>query len=249
MIHYVLPTIIPALKDIVHQLAVGDYAGLEERGLIAPYWDGGLSTSADEIAEAIEGYGATLIDIPDEAFATAEAEGNNGVAFNLWTAEEGRSGMTLHVRVVQDVEEEYPRVQIDRLEGFPPKIIPALQEVIHQLVIGDYAGLKADGHLDLSGLTAMDVEEALTDYRDRAVTFGIEAGRLPPMSPEDCKLIDMPTNAFFKDAHAYGGPDEWSVDVDLWWSDERLSRHLTLQATARSTPTGVDVQLRDLHVL
>jgi len=56
MIQYVLPTIIPALKDIVHQLVVGDYAGLEERGLIAPSWDGGLSTIAAKIARVIEGY-------------------------------------------------------------------------------------------------------------------------------------------------------------------------------------------------
>ena len=249
MIQYVLPTIIPALKDIVYQLVVGDYAGLEERGFIAPSWGGGLSTSAAEIAGVIEGYGATLIDIPDEAFATTKAEGSAGVAFNLWTAEEGQSGMTLHVRVVQDVDEDYPRVQIDRLEGFPPKIIPALQEVIHQLVIGDYAGLEADGHLSLSVLKAADVQAIVTEYQDGAVASAIEAGELLPTSSEDCKLIDMPTSAFFKDAHAYGGPEERSVDVDLWWSDERLSRDLTLQATVRSTSAGVDVQLRDLHVL
>jgi len=157
--------------------------------------------------------------------------------------------MTLHVRVVQDVEEDYPRVQIERLEGFPPKIIPALQEVIHQLAISDYVGLEADGHLSLSVLKAADVQAIVTEYQDGTVASAIEAGELPPTSSEDCKLIDMPTIAFFKDAHAYGGPGEWDVDVDLWWPDERLSRDLTLQAAVRSTPASVDVQLRDLHVL
>ena len=88
----------------------------------------------------------------------------------------------------------------------------------------------------------------LTDYRDRAVTFAVEAGELPPMSPEDCVLVDMPLSAL-REAEAFGGPDEWHVDVQLWWSNDCAGHDLTLQAEVHSTGDGVDVQLMSLHVL
>ncbi len=134
MIQYVLPTIVPELRDLVHQLVLGDYAHLEQAGLVAEL----SAMTVERIAQVVADYGETLVDIPDEAFATAEAYGSSGISFSLWTVEEGRSGLTLYVHVTGETN---PAVQIERLHGFPPKLIPPLQGLIHQLVIGNYAGL------------------------------------------------------------------------------------------------------------
>ena len=57
----------------------------------------------------------------------------------------------------------------------------------------------------------------------------------------------MPASAF-KEAQAYGGPDTWMVDVELWWSDHCLE-DITLKAEVRSTAEGLIAEFRDLDVL
>lgn len=226
MIQYVLPTILPALQDLVHKLVTGDYVEIENTGLITE----SSSLTAAKIGTVISDYGETLIDMPDEAFLMAEAYGSRGISFPLWTQEEQLSGLTLNVEVTGLGS---PVVQIQRIHGFPPKIIPAVQDLIHQLVIGNYKGLEQDRRL--GGLTATDMEEIIS---------GFQAG---VVGTEPCVLIDMPANAFRR-AYVNGGRGVWDVEVDVWWSNHYLEG-ITLKAQVQAVASGMIAIFTDLDVL
>lgn len=264
LIQDLLPPLIPALKELVHYLVIGDYAHLEEAGLIAP---NSLLTS-EEIARIIADYGATLIDLPDEALATDDVLEDtyrgpvfdgHGIHFDLWTAEEGRSDLTLYVTLsyASITGDEAPAVQIEDLRGFPPKLIPPLQAIIHQLVIGDYAGLERDGRLRRYGLTAPDLEAIITEYHDRvwenrAWPNGTTPSPDDIASKRDCVLVDMPASAFKHDAQAYpiyDEPNSWAADIDLWWANQCMGNQLTLRVEIESTPEGIDIQIMNLEVM
>lgn len=92
------------LGEIVHRLVVGDYAGLAADGLVS-YTDDPADTS---IGRWIEDYPAHLVDLPDEAWAYSEhgpwvnAPGSWWVIVDLWTAEEGRSDLSMEATVWDD---------------------------------------------------------------------------------------------------------------------------------------------------
>lgn len=94
----------PALGEIVHRLALGDYAGLVADGLVS-HTDNPIDTS---IGRWIEDYPARLVDLPAEAWAYSEhgpwvnVPGSWWVIVDLWTAEEGRSDLSMEATVWDD---------------------------------------------------------------------------------------------------------------------------------------------------
>ena len=82
------------IKEIVRDLARGNYEKLEADGR------SGRST-AEGLREAVERYGGTLVELPDEAFDWMDEyprEGREGVwalDLPLYTEEEGQSDLTL----------------------------------------------------------------------------------------------------------------------------------------------------------
>ena len=109
----------------------------------------------------------------------------------------------------------------------PPNVIEALHDLVHQLVVGNYAALEADGRA--GQLTAAMLEQGVMEY-----------GRT---------LIDMPYEAI-RNVDVYpleGESNAWAVDIVLptaGGEDE-----LTLQVLVESRPEGVHVEITDLHVL
>jgi len=90
----------PILCDIVRALVRGDYAlsgcGRHVR-LRTP-------DVAEHMQTYIAGYGATLVDLPEETWSTSIAQWSGAhwnVFVDLWTAEEGRSDMILDLRVFE----------------------------------------------------------------------------------------------------------------------------------------------------
>jgi hypothetical protein len=69
--------------------------------------DIGARLSADDIRQSVAGYGRTLVRPPDDAWSSLDAVAIFGttppaydVVFDLWTAEEGRSDLSIELRVV-----------------------------------------------------------------------------------------------------------------------------------------------------
>ena len=94
-----IPTnLISVLKDLVHQLVIGNYVGLEVDGRAG-------RLTAGELKQTIIEYGRVLIELPDGAFEVARAYPIQGrescwtVDLDLWTVEEGKSDLTLSVTV------------------------------------------------------------------------------------------------------------------------------------------------------
>jgi hypothetical protein len=89
---------------IVHRLVIGDYAGLAADGLIS-----GVESATDtSVGQWIEEYPASLVDLPPEAWSLSEhgewanTPGSWWVIVPLWTAEEGRSDLSLEATVWDD---------------------------------------------------------------------------------------------------------------------------------------------------
>ena len=89
---------IDPIRSLVETLVKGHFDQLERDGR-----SGRLS--AHELKEALHAYGRTIITLPDEAFRLAEVHPVKGqhatwaVDVPLWTAEEGRSDLTLSLTV------------------------------------------------------------------------------------------------------------------------------------------------------
>jgi hypothetical protein len=92
----------PALAAVVERLAAGDYQGLKRDG-IHPY------PNAD-LCLWIRNYGltgATIVPLPEEAWASAEAipitgePGHWGIVLDLWTQEEGKSDLSMEATIVE----------------------------------------------------------------------------------------------------------------------------------------------------
>jgi hypothetical protein len=89
---------IDPIRSVVDTLVKGHFDQLEHDGR-----SGRLSSH--ELQAALHAYGRTLIPLPDEAFRLAEVSPITGqtatwaVDVPLWTAEEGRSDLTLSLTV------------------------------------------------------------------------------------------------------------------------------------------------------
>jgi hypothetical protein len=96
----------PALSSVIHRLVERDYDGLVRDGLFEPGYD----ARPAQVARWIEEYPATLVDLPDEAWATSiwgrvvVEQDTWWVVVDLWSAEEGRSDLSLEGYVIDDGE-------------------------------------------------------------------------------------------------------------------------------------------------
>ena len=92
----------PALAEVVDRLAALDYQGLKRDG-IDPLPDSDLSMWIRNYGDA----GATVVPLPDEAWAEAEAwpvdarPGEWWVVLPLWTREEGMSDLSLEATATE----------------------------------------------------------------------------------------------------------------------------------------------------
>jgi hypothetical protein len=90
-----------AVRELVDDLVAGRFGSIEADGRI-----GRLTQS--EIRRALDEYGRTLVPLPNEAIAAMEILPSNlaprtfAVDVPLWTAEEGRSDLTLSLTVVEN---------------------------------------------------------------------------------------------------------------------------------------------------
>lgn len=97
----------PALADVVARLAAVDYEGLKRDGIDPSPYDADLSMWIRNYGEA----GATIVPLPDEAWAKAEAwpiESHPDqmlVVVDLWTREEGMSDLSLEATVTESLGE------------------------------------------------------------------------------------------------------------------------------------------------
>lgn len=110
----------------------------------------------------------------------------------------------------------------------PNHVILAIQNLLNELVDGNYLLLEKDGRA--GRLTANEIEKALEDY-------GQIITNVPEQSLKSLEgiLVD--------------GPDElWSVDVDLWTIEQGQS-DLTLSLWVRVNEGRVTIQIIDLHVM
>lgn len=103
---------IASIRALVDMLVKGNFDQLERDGR-----SGRLSSQ--ELKEALQGYGSTIIALPDEAFHLADVYPVKGqkttwaVDVPLWTAEEGRSDLTLSLTVSDS--QDGVRLEIDDL--------------------------------------------------------------------------------------------------------------------------------------
>jgi hypothetical protein len=104
--------VIQALKSLIRELVSQNFAQLEVDGRAG-------RLKAEELAAAVTQYGRTLIDVPDEAlealdiYAIADRVDVLRTDIDLWTAEEGRSDLTLSVTIQTSANDT--RVFIDDL--------------------------------------------------------------------------------------------------------------------------------------
>lgn len=90
----------PVLAEIVRALARGDYELASGVPGVAPVSTG----TAAQIEQGLADHGATLIELPEEAWETSIAQwmGDHWeVLIDLWTQEEGCSDLVLHVVVAE----------------------------------------------------------------------------------------------------------------------------------------------------
>ena len=90
----------PIFSRIVSRFAQGDFSCSGSVTGVAPI----PASTADQIREYVNEYGATLIELPEPAWATSVAQWMGShwdVLVDLWTLEEGRSDLVLHAQVEQ----------------------------------------------------------------------------------------------------------------------------------------------------
>lgn len=88
----------PALREIVKSFVRGDFVLSARIDNVAPVPEG----TARQIRDYIADYGETLVELPDETWATSVAQWNAdfwSILVDLWTARSGRSDMVLDANV------------------------------------------------------------------------------------------------------------------------------------------------------
>jgi hypothetical protein len=236
--------LITIAEDYVHHLVLGDYGYRNGLAML----DDSLSLDPDDIGQFLVEYGGTLVDPPEAAFVLgfrlAHSVNYRRVAVTLWTAEEGETNIRLNLDIT--LAPPYQVVVTD-IGGCPPRLIPALQEVIHHLVIDDFSGLQEHDHLRRYNLTGTIVQSIIMGYLDRAW----ENNTPHTMDRLNCTLVDMPAHAF-KSAfavHTLETPGSWTVEFRLWWKDNCIKGDLTLRTEIEETAAGIDVQVVGIEVM
>lgn len=101
-----------AIRQLVEDLVAGDYAAVVADSRIG-------RLTEDELRRAIAEYGKTLVSLPVDGVDAADVYPSDNdpsefaVDLPLWTAEEGRSDLTLSLTVVD--RDDGPVVSIDDL--------------------------------------------------------------------------------------------------------------------------------------
>lgn len=109
----------------------------------------------------------------------------------------------------------------------PDKYRPALRDLVHELVSGNYESLEADGRA--GRLSAGMLRDAVADYPATLVDIPDEALKLPdPIPLREGSVV--------------------AIDLDLWTAQEGQS-DLTLSVEVEDSPGGVLIRIADLHVL
>ena len=111
----------------------------------------------------------------------------------------------------------------------PERWRPLLAEIIHRLVIGDYAGLARDGSVSYTD-----------DPSDDSIGMWIE--------DYPWRMVDLPEEAWAFSDHFQVGPNSWSVVVSLWTAEEGLS-DLSLEAIVYEDGPNVTVKVDMVHVM
>lgn len=108
------PRIHALIKQIVSSLVTNDYLAVQHRS-------NGIRLTADQLDQAISGYGRTLVMPPDTSFRELDAiqvssasKPTWSINFSLWTQEEGRSDLTLECTVIDRNNQELT-IEIDNL--------------------------------------------------------------------------------------------------------------------------------------
>ncbi|MBW8890380.1 MAG: hypothetical protein JF616_21715 [Fibrobacteres bacterium] len=94
----------PLLVKIVNAFVKGDYELKEAIPSVDPV----TTETADHIRKYIASYGATLTDIPEATWETSCAQWMGDrweVLIDLWTKEEGRSDLVLHLNAFESNDE------------------------------------------------------------------------------------------------------------------------------------------------
>ena len=89
------------LAQVADSIASGNFGPLALMPGVEPV----SQATAAQISSYVFGYPATLVPLPDESWDTSVCMFNGGeweVLVDLWTQEEGRSDLVLHVYVSQD---------------------------------------------------------------------------------------------------------------------------------------------------
>jgi hypothetical protein len=101
---------VDAIRRLVDDLVAGNYTALESDGRIG-------RLTKDELTRAITDYGRTLVASPGssadegDVYPSDDVPGRFAIDIPLWTAEEGRSDLTLSLTVVDS--DDGPSVWID----------------------------------------------------------------------------------------------------------------------------------------
>ena len=88
------------LGALVRRFVVGDYGLAESVEGVDPIGP----EAAQQVRDAVEDYGATLIELPEATWQTSVAQWQGGywdVMVDLWTAEEGSSDLVLQGRIAE----------------------------------------------------------------------------------------------------------------------------------------------------
>lgn len=109
----------------------------------------------------------------------------------------------------------------------PERWRPVLAELVHRLVVGDYAGLERDG-------IVADVEQAAATW--------IRGCHDP--------LVDLPDRAWdWSDCFPpFEGPGDYNVQLNLWTAHQGLSL-LTMEANVSDSGDDIRVEIFSVHVM
>lgn len=88
----------PVMAKVVAAFAAGDFGLRQGIAGVEPV----SSSTASQVQNYLESYGATLVALPEETWETSVCIWSGAywdVLVDLWTSEEGRSDMVLHAHV------------------------------------------------------------------------------------------------------------------------------------------------------
>jgi len=199
--------LLPAIKDVVHQLVLGNYALL-----IADRRASGWTEAAlrDAIMKIIQTEGA-LVDLPEGGLGDIAIPVDGGgwrIDLRLWTV----NGASSHALILW-LDDDAGITPVTRFFAFrtyitqeggsqaweqavPAHLMPAISDVVHQLVLGNDALLIADGR-------ASDWSESV--LHDKIAEIIRVQGALVDLPEGDLGDIALPVDG--------GG---WRIDLRLW---------------------------------